>query len=289
MDLFSTVEAYVPSSESSAAPDSVASAETMTPQPLGFTAFWGEYRATLLDAERRISAICAKGASVFQLGYSPTEDLRVWSQIRETRKRITDAIYSLAERTFAPAGGSLSIDRSGVRDELPDAFFDESDEDAFDPDLLWRLLERKFGGDAGRELGLRQLAARLVREFGLAHRPPVRKANRLILTDKIYTEKSWNGSHHEFGISSSDGIRRLINDLSEFCEWSGDIDTARRLRVTGSGIRYGARVESRERFDCGAISFVTYLQKMEYEIYGDLADSFQVFISTHGRAALQAR
>lgn len=262
-----------------------AKAEAEAPKGPRFTAYWKQYMSTVTQAELDIKLILHNGRNVFGKDYGTGKDFSAWQLLRETRSEIVSSIIYKAEREFAPPGGTLSIEKYAVLDMLPEGWEKVEDED-FDPDQLWRVLEAKYGGDYGVELGRTQLAAQIVSAFCLGRNPPVRKANRLELSDTIYTEKKFRGGV-EMGYSTAEAVCKLHVAMASFCEWAGDYETARRLETRSAALYRNRDVTSRERFDMGGIGYVTFNTSMTWEIYGELGDKFQAFISKYGREALE--
>jgi hypothetical protein len=137
------------------------------------------------------------------------------------------------------------------------------------------------------ELGLKQLAKKLVDAFGLRRNKPVRKANRLELTDSIYCEKDFRGAM-ELSYNSAQAVMEVHNAMSAFCNWAGDAATAKKIEDRGRAFVTweNRKVISRARFDMGGVGYVTFHKNITWEIYGDLGDQFQAFIGKYGREAL---
>ncbi|MBK6616495.1 hypothetical protein [Ottowia sp.] len=259
---------------------------TEVPKSPGFTAYWKQYMATVMGAEEDIKSILAAGKVVFGKDYATGEAFSGWQLLRKTRSEIISSVVMKAEREFAPPGGKLEITTYSASELMPEDWR-TSDDEAFDPDKLWVALEAKYGGNYGIELGRTQLASQIVNAFCLGRNPPVRKANRLELSDTIYTEKKFRGGM-EMGYSTMDSVCKLHAAMAAFCEWAGDHSTARRLEARSTELfNNRGEVKSRERFDMGGIGYVTYNTSMLWEIYGPLGDKFQAFISTYGREALE--
>lgn len=253
----------------------------------GFTAFWRRYQAAVREAEGRISEVISTSKELLGEGHSVGESISSWSLERKTQDEIVESLFRRAEREFAPPGGKLSISRSEIYEEVGYEGRRRA-EDEFDPDRFWVAIERKYGGDAGKELGLKQTAESLVSVFSLYRTPPVHKANRLELVKCVWSEKRFRGGH-ELSYSAREGVVQTQMALASFCEWAGDVATAVRLRERCRSFGYSEQLVSRERFDHGGIGLVTYLEKFVYELYGDLGPKFQAFIGLYGRGALEGR
>lgn len=257
-----------------------------TPKP-GFTDYWREYTALVNDAEDSVDKLVSSSEGRLRLrGVRVGERLSGHSMLHQTRKELIREVFSRAEREFAPEQGSLSIDRYTV-DELLGENWQNVDHDVFDPDALWLALEAKYGGDYGVELGLKQLAKKLVDAFGLRRNKPERKANRLELSDSIYCEKAYNGGM-ELSYSSAQAVWDVHKAMSAFCSWAGDTETALRIdtRVREMMMHRDRKVVSRARFDMGGVGYVMFFKNITWEIYGELGDQFQAFIGRYGREAL---
>lgn len=266
-------------------PQTQAQEETQKP---GFTDYWRQYCALVSEAEEAIDTLVKSSEGKLQLrGVRVGERLSGSSMLHQTRKELIREIFTRAEREFAPEQGSLSIDRHDI-DELVGENWQNADDDKFDPDALWLALKAKYGGDFGVELGLKQLAKKLVDAFGLRRNKPVRKANRLELMDSIYCEKAFDGSM-ELSYTSAQAVWDVHKAMSAFCNWAGDMETALRIDTRAREMmgNWGSRkVTSRARFDMGGVGYVTFHKNFTWEIYGELGDSFQAFIGKYGREAL---
>lgn len=253
----------------------------------GFTAYWREYMEAVMAAEEKINALVnASEGRLMLRGFRIGERMSGYAMLRQTRKEIMEQVYSRAEREFAPQSGSLSISRCKHEDLLGQSW-DQCDDESFDPDAVWNALEGIYGGGYGVELGYKQIAAKLVDEFGLRYSKPVRKANRLELTDSIYCEKRYDGTM-ELSYRSAELVWQLHNAMSAFCEWAGDFETARKINLRSSDMRMNRNraVVSRARFDMGGVGYVMFYKSMTWEIYGDLGDQFQAFVGKYGREAI---
>lgn len=253
----------------------------------GFTGYWREYMAAVRKAEAQIDALVKSSEGRLMLrGFRIGERMSGHTMLRQTRKEIKAQVYARAEREFAPQSGSLSIPRH-EHEELLGENWDNCDDDSFDPDALWAALEAKYGGQYGVELGLKQLAAKLVSEFGLRRNKPVRRANRLELIEGIYCEKRYDGKM-ELSYKSAESISQLHKAMSAFCQWAKDFDTARRIdaRAREMMMNRDRAVVSRSKFEMGGVRYTMFFKSMTWELYGELADQFQAFIGRYGREAL---
>lgn len=261
--------------------------EATTTGTPGFTSYWLNYKAAIESAEHQVHELVQSSRALFGWNACVGERIPLHNLLRETRKDIRTMLFAKAERDFAPAGGKLQIDRHEIYEEV-ESVWGEDDDDDFDPDAIWGALERKFGGDAGVEVGLKQTAELLVVELGLCRSKPTHKANRLEIESRIWSEKRFSGGY-ELGYSARERVVKTLMALGTFCEWAGDEATASRLRSRCGDFGYGSQLVSRQRFDQGGIGFVTFLEKITWEIYGDLGQQFQAFIGLYGREAIEAR
>ena len=255
------------------------------PRKLEFSAYWKAYLEATTKAEEDIKSVLQSGHNVFGRDYATGESFSSWQLVRSTRSAIISALVAKAEGDFAPPGGKLEIGTYDATSLLPDSWREAEDKD-FDPDQLWVALEAKYGGDYGIELGRKQLGSEIVSAFCLGRNPPVRKSNRLELSDTIYTEKKYRGGV-ELAYTTAESVRKLHVAMAAFCEWAGDYATARKLEARAKDLWGNRDITSRERFDFGGIGYVTFNTSMTWEIYGELGDKFQAFISRYGREALE--
>lgn len=273
--------------EHEAAPATTAETAEPTKVNHGFTSYWLNYKAAVEEAEGRVHELVQASKELFGGSACVGERVPLTSMLRETRKDFRTMLFAKAERDFAPAGGKLQIDRHEIYEEV-ESVWGDGDDDEFDPDAIWDALERKFGGDAGVEVGLKQTAELLVVELGLSRAKPTHKANRLEIESRIWGEKRYGGGY-EMSYTARERMVKTLMALATFCEWAGDEATARRLRSRCGDFGYGCPLVSRQRFDQGGIGFVTFLEKITWEIYNDLGQQFQAFIGLYGREAIEAR
>lgn len=261
-------------------PQEAANLESCKDDSPGFTTYWKQYLAAVERAESSIAAIRDSSKSVFGLQYAVGENFSGWKLLRTTRSELIEAIVRKAEIDFAPPGGSLAIKTRTV-----DETWARADDAEFDPDRLWVALEATYGGNAGVELGRKQLATEIVKHFGLGRKRPVRKANRLELASSIYTEHKYGGGV-EMGYTTANWVCELHRAMSAFCRWAGDSATAAQIESRATELFRDRTVVSRQRFNFGGIGYVTFNTSMTWEIYGELGDQFQAFVATYGQDAL---
>lgn len=242
----------------------------------GFTECWLAYRAAVLESVRLIGEVGDMRFGFLNVGRGIGKTMSDFHMLRETQSDLISRIYNLAEQTFAPPGGKLSIERN---------LMDLGEDADFDPDKLWFRLEAEFGGDAGVELGLKQLAVALVDKFGLKYKPPIRKQNRLEIQQRMHAEKSFSGGY-EYSYNSIEYLRQGHRALEDFCKWAEDFATSSNLAAGLREIKSFVKLESRKRTDFGGIQTVQFKEYVLYELYGDLADKFHEFIAIYGAEAL---
>lgn len=247
------------------------------PAKPGFTEFWCAYASAVKEAEDRLHAFSCLTFGALSVGKGLGESFNGHYMLRQTRETVIETIYRMAEREFAPSGGSLSIER--VSNEIM------GKDDEFDPDRLWLFLEQKYGGQAGVELGYKQLAKTLVRHLGLRGKPPVRKTNRIEFQQNAHVEAKFRGGWN-YSYSSYNWIRETLNALEAFCVWAEDPVSAMKLASYVRRFGHYDEVTSRERIDLGSVQMVTFLKSTTYELLGDLGEKFHEFIATYGAEAL---
>lgn len=294
VDLFSDLDGDVQEKALAAVEDLV---EAQEPEPIltevtnvapGFTAYWHRYRDAVNKAAAELDNVILGSSELFIGKYRAGQVIGAESLGHATREEIRNCMFARAESEFAPPGGKLKIDRDPIYEEVGEKCGFRHNEEEFDPDAIWLAIERRYGGEAGKALGLRQTAEALVSAFNLRNNLPVRKGNRLELEKHVWCEKRFKGGH-ELSYSTHEAVNKANEALATFCEWAGDSKTAEGLRIKGRTSWYGQEIVSRARQDFGGIGVVTYLQKFVYELYGDLGTQFQAFIGLHGREALKER
>jgi len=251
----------------------------VTAEPLkpGFTDFWRAYAGAVKDAEERMDTLSKQSFGFMAIGHGLGASFNGHFMLKETRESLIDSIYRMAERQFAPAGGKLSIERES--NEIM------GKDEEFDPDRLWLFLDEKYGGQAGVELGYKQLARTLVTKLGLRNNAPVRKTNRIELQQSAHAEPRFKGGW-EYSYNTFNWIRETVTALQAFCVWAEDPVSAMKLGDYVRRMGHYDEVKSRQRIDLGSVQMVTFLKSVTYEILGDLGDKFHEFIATYGAEAL---
>lgn len=273
-------EAARVSTQPAEATEAIGSAnETAVAKEPGFTAMWLAYRSEVMESASRIRNVRRRCFGALNVGPGIGAELSDHYMLRETQSRIVSSIYTLAESTFAPEGGTLKIERLSM---------DLGEDEDFDPDQLWTQLEQQYGGEAGVELAHKQLAKVLVDKFCLTRRDPVRKQNYLLIEQSTHAEKKFSGGW-EYSYHSVEWIRQGMNALLEFCAWAGDQATSCKLAEGVRNFRSFEKLESRKRSDYGAVHTVSFKERMVYELHGSLGDKFHEFIAIYGAEALEEK
>lgn len=253
--------------------------ETAVATEPGFTAMWLAYRSEVMESASRIRNVRRRCFGALNVGPGLGAELSDHYMLRETQSRIVSSIYTLAESTFAPEGGTLKIERLSM---------DLGEDADFNPDQLWTQLEQQYGGEAGVELAHKQLAKVLVDKFCLTRRDPVRRQNYLLIEQSTHAEKKFSGGW-EYSYHSVEWIRQGMNALLEFCAWAGDHATSSKLGEGVRNFRSFEKLESRKRSDYGAVHTVSFKERMVYELHGSLGDKFHEFIAIYGAEALEEK
>lgn len=269
-------DSAVMSNNSEAHPEAAQEVASEPTRP-GFTEFWRAYEGAVKEAEERLDSFSSLRFGALSVGQGLGESFNGHYMLRQTRETLIEAIYRMAEREFAPSGAALSIERES--NEIM------GKDHEFDPDRLWLVLEQKYGGKAGVELGYKQLAKTLVKHLGLRGKPPVRKTNRIEFQQSAHVEAKFRGGWN-YSYSSYNWIRETLRALEAFCVWAEDPVSAMKLDSYVRSFGHYDEVNSRERIDLGSVQVVTFLKSTTYELLGELGEKFHEFIATYGSEAL---
>lgn len=259
------------------------------PRGPGLSAYWSAYQAAVFGARDLLQAQLDASVEVFGLGKQVGEPFDyVERMVSKTARGIRFALVAKAQKEFAPPLGTLKISTDEIEEACGPAWEDEG----FDPDRIWAALEARYGGQAGVNASYEQAAEVFVKHFDLRRSPPVRRSNRLVLEARIYCSRNFSGDRRNLGVSSERSTEEVVKALATFATWAGDETCASALMPGGRcWTLTGHNVVSRKRLQISThLSIVTFHEKLQYELYGELGlTKFQAFVCRFGAKALASR
>lgn len=235
----------------------------------------------LHDEERRF-APCEDYMAAVKL----ESNYGVLNEKREYATRILARIIDYAEKKFAPAGGSLVVNRDDISDRFS---FDRESLDRFKPAKIWQYLEDTYGGNAGNEIASRQLADALYKDFGFSRNDAVaRSGGYVVLNVRVYMD-DFDKKHfgkNNLHYNSLESVVRVLKNLSEFANWMDNSRLAMEADRFASEFWHsrGNNIGSRSKRVLGdnEIVLVMFLKRFEFRLSEPVANQLQIFLGTYG-------
>lgn len=259
---------------------------------------WAQTRSAVFAASATIEAIEHEWKSAndpTSPGYSSFfrhQGLNGKDFLEGTMSSLITRCISLAERQFAPLGGKLAIDR----DEINDAF-ESKRVDAFDPGDVWRLLDARYGGDAGIEAGWQQTADVLRSEFypeSWRKSEPTLRAQTAVFEVHVSQESyssakpgmldySYHSIGHMVQLIASGLLPFFAHEADAGADGFGNAGLRNYLQAL-SDMR-STHVPQRHKVVAGSITFTHFKSKIEVSMTKDVFERMNLFIATYTPAA----
>lgn len=253
----------------------------------GYTAAWNAYIEGLGQVTQRLNELEAELSVA--TGSMPVRHDELRREFGADRcYRVVRALVQAAAKAYGPSDTTkLEIDEGEVARAL-----DLSERDlgslrawrTFDPDRIWREIERRYGEGRGPEIARRQLASMLVQEFRLSKAPPKRVRDRLEVTHSVY-------SYFSMGVRKlrDDGtVVRVLRALHAIAVWGELPEVAGRLEIAVNGHWRDMEIISRQKIEMGYLSIIPMHEQWTYQLHGELGNRFQEFIAAFGQEALKS-
>ncbi len=234
---------------------------------------------------------------LFGEGWRSTIDAPSTQGIQRIAAAAVERLIALAEHRFAPASSTLSIDRYEVLKATGQSDWDrefhrrhwekkEVVKVPIDLDLLWKYLEKTYGGDAGANASYRQQAKIIIDCFQLQKDDSIKRtASSVSLSMRVYSQKKDYGHNigkYEVGSYSNDLCKRFMA-LSCIFEWCGLDALALALRVTHHPMAgYSFGFAAREKHSFPGLDIVTLKDKWEFKWSHASAEALQRFLGEFG-------
>lgn len=199
-------------------------------------------------------------------------------------------LFTQAELRYAPAGGTLKIDRGdvwralGIEERNTWRHVDREADIPFDLDKLHAHLHATYGGDAGETKAYRQQAQALIQFFGF------NEADKLVATPRYVecTVRIWSAkkdyapkgtleiSHH-----NHEHIRKAFQALACAMAWAGEHDL--QAAITRSPLQgYCFTFMSRHRESYPGLDIILFKENWRVQFSHRVADQLKMFLGEYG-------
>lgn len=255
-----------------------------------------ELREKVAAHEMAIKALVVKEhelcAEVDVFG-STVEAARVWtdSTVGRVAEKMFDQLIRRAESVFAPVGGEFIVDREGLRGAF--GIKDRGDFNWCMLDLaaVWDYLEATYGGGGGEVAAWQQVAAPIVEGFRLGRAESAQFVKgRLVIEMRVSIDdfdKKFKDIHLSY--HSREKFVSTMKGMLGFAAWTGNeflrVEVERLVSLFGN-IR--TQLVSRAVYGGAGLQLVTFQNRFEFRFDRELAEQFQIFISTYGGLADRA-
>ena len=202
--------------------------------------------------------------------------------------RLSHVLVLEAIRRFSPPGGRLEIDD---KKELANASVDihgalkagkSPDFDAF-----WAHLERTYGGDAGKRIGLIQAAKLVIDGFSLRPDTEIKRTGSAIVLDaRIWSEPNFRSSARRATYHSQSTAAGIFRGLAAFASNAGFDALASQLR---QGRLADYEFTTREKVSLDGLDVVMFNEKWQFKFVHQVGDALSLFISEYGTEHLANR
>lgn len=193
-----------------------------------------------------------------------------------------------AQKLYAPAGGTLSIDRNdvwralGIDERRHWRGVDRNAPVPFDLARLHAHLADTYAGDAGETAAYRQQAAELINFFRFEDSEAVVTTKRHVAcTVPVYSRHKDYAPKGTLEVGHNDRISKSFKALSCAMAWANlkDLQLAlSRTDLTG----YGFTFKSRHREAFPGLSIVLYKDKWTFEFDHKVAEQLRLFLGQYG-------
>lgn len=222
-----------------------------------------------------------------------------WESVIKTpeAKTVDDIAYlamenliTQAQKRYAPAGGTLEINRAevwralGMEERNHWRNVDRGAEIPFDLDRLHAYLEATYGGDAGETAAYRQQAKVLIDFFGfnraegvVATARHVECTVRMWATKKDYAPKGTLEVHY----NNHEHIRKAFQALACAMAWAGEHEL--QAAIAHSPLQgYGFTFTSRHRESYPGLDIVLFKENWRCQFSHKVADKLKMFLGEYG-------
>lgn len=250
-----------------------------------------EQAADAISAEEK-KATRREYASVFRWDpASGREDLN------HVATNLIEQLVNLAEGQLPPAGATLSIDSSEVKETwfVGEDRHQRALRDDFNPEAVWASLVEQYGGELAADEAYRQAAAFIVDFYDLDRLPEMKhSAGAVELDSRIYSERPWSGAPagvRELHYNSRERLVKLVYALRTFLSWAGDeVDSGTHygLQSFERTLSFDRKIHSRQKSGGGGIQFIFFFEKITTRFALNTAERLNEFVSTYSAAMKRA-
>lgn len=210
-------------------------------------------------------------------------------RVKDVARAMVGRMVLIAQRMFAPEGGSLKIDKTAVAEACGYSEYDrrgkEIDWIEFDAAKVWIYLIENYGGNKGKEEGYRQTAKSIIESFHLKPGTPIRIVNgKTILERSIYIDsfdKKWS-KKNKISYNCAEDVSKSIISLREFAAWANLADLYESLTCAHHALGdFRSEITSRAVYGGHGIRIVTYLNRYEYQLEAKVAEQLMLFLTLY--------
>lgn len=237
-------------------------------------------------------------------GSTLAEDVRMTDISKIASSAVNQLVYR-AQREFAPSGGSLKIETYEVLEATGQGDWERKFHDAswrnrektekpitdfLDLNKIWEYLEKTYGGDAGKRLGLTQQANVIIDAFNLNREPEQkRSSSHVSIFKRVYSEKQDYGQdkgryrlHYNYNQSMSQLFLALVC-FAEHAELDAlSIAIHPNRHELGS---YGYTFDLRSKVNFPGLTIVHYKEKWEFQWSHEAAEKLMLFLGEFGQSS----
>lgn len=202
---------------------------------------------------------------------------------------LSELVVRIAQREFAPAGGTITIARDRELEEAGVDIGETLDKGGVpDLDRFSAHLKAKYAGEAGTTLGYQQAAKAII--DGLWLRPDSemkRTASGIVITAPVGSEASYStAGRRRISHYTTDRVAALFRGIATFATMAGYLELAAVLRRS-----WVLRDEyySRDKLLFEGLEITRFNDKWQFRFAHAVGDALSLFLSEHGAEHLASR
>lgn len=263
---------------------------TVPPIAATYDSLWGRFLVAHAAAKAAALALAGeeKAATKREYGlvfdWNPTD--RSDDSIEHIASQVISALVNEAERILPPAGATLSIDTSAIKEAwiIGDRYDRKLRED-FTPLAVWEHLAKQYGGQRAADAAFEQAAEHIVKDFHLHQLPEIKQVSGAVeLELRVYTERRFSGER-EISWGWREDLNKLMRALQGFLAWTGEDELSETYFGLGRMQRAisNGTVTSRMRVGGGDMFFIFYHEKIIARIAPAKAEKLNEFVCQYSK------
>lgn len=204
---------------------------------------------------------------------------------------LVDNLVAQAETRYAPAAGSLKIERYEVlqatgqqRWQEEHARKDTDDAPPVDLDKIRAHLDKAYGGDGGATAAYQQQAKVLIDFFGFNRDTQMVATSRYVgcSVRVCSSKKDYGPDKGKFELHNShERLRNLFKALSCAFAWAEQNELSWALQCTDL-THYNFTFKSRHRESFPGLEIILYSEKWDWQFNHDAANALKLFLGQYG-------